>query len=299
MTEFGALMRWVVGVDLRPHSHGAINFATWLHAHDQTGEAAFEALHVVENRLFELPEAPARAALLGNAKQATIAALTARKAVDEFDHIAALEADDVTDTLAAAGALASTTGLIIGRRAADKDNRVIRLGKVARRLLRRLDSPVFVVPPDLEHDHIGAGPIVCAVDLDQPSVDVARFGQALGEAIGRKVRLVHVVDGGDPIGMEYLPEGTWNNIHAQTRESGEDALERWRHEHVLAAYTVLAQGQTVPKLISAARELDACMILCGSRKLSLVERMWSSSVGSALAAASHLPVGVVPSPSTD
>src|SRR5690606_38028598 len=243
----------------------------------------------------ELPEAPSRAELLGRAKQATIAALTARNAVDAFAHVDAIEGDDVIDTLAAAGALASTTGLIIGRRGAESDDRVIRLGKVARRLLRRLESPVFVVPPDLERAHIGAGPIVCAVDLDQHGVDVARFGERLGQAIGRQARLVHVVDKGDPIGIEYLPEITWTDLRDRARATGQAELNRWRDEAGLTAYTLLAQGQTVPKLISAARELDACMILCGSRRLNLAQRIWMSSIGSTLAAGAHLPVGVIPS----
>ena len=289
-------MRWVVGVDLRPHSHGAINFAAWLHAHDKTGQAALEALHVVESRLFELPESPARAELLGRAKQATIAALTARKAIDAFAHIDAIEGEDVIDTLAAAGALTSTTGIIVGRRAAESDDSVIRLGKVARRLLRRLESPVVVVPPDLERAHIGAGPILCAINLDDHGVAVARFGERLGQAVGRQARLIHVVDSGDPIGIEYLPEGTWNDIRQRARETGQTQLTQWRDQAKLTAHTLLAQGQTVPKLLAAARELDACMILCGSRQLSLAQRIWMSSIGSTLAAASHLPVAVIPSP---
>jgi nucleotide-binding universal stress UspA family protein len=289
------IMRWVVGIDLRPHCHGAINFAGWLKAHDQTGQARFEALHVVENRLFELPESPSRVAVLGHAKQATIAALTARNAVDVFDHVDSIEGDDATEMLAAAGALATNSGLIIGRRAPEDDTRIIRLGKVARRLLRRLESPVFVVPPDLEHTHLGAGPILCAIDLDQHGVDLARFGERLGAVIGRPARLMHVLDAGDPIGLEYLPEAAWADLRNRERETGQAALETWREQAGLSAYALLAHGQTVPKLISAARELDACMILCGSRQLSLTQRMWTSSVGSALAAAAHLPVGVVPS----
>lgn len=282
MSEPAELMRWVVGVDLRPHSHGAINFAAWLRDQDQTGQASFEALHVVENRLFELPEAPPRPIVLGRAKQATIAALTA---------------DNVVDTLAAAGAAPSSTGIIVGRRAIDSELRVVRLGKVARRLLRRLESPVFVVPPDLERANVGAGPIVCAVDLDQHGVDVARFGEALGRAIDRPARLVHVIDTGDPIGVEYLPELTWTDIHTHAHAKGQAELIEWRERAGLSAYTLIAQGQTVSKLIAAATELDACMILCGSRQLSLAQRLWMSSVGSSLAAVAHLPVGVIPSPS--
>jgi nucleotide-binding universal stress UspA family protein len=296
MSAAAELMRWVVGVDLRPHSHGAINFAAWLRAQDQTGQARLEALHVVDKRVFELPDAPAPTIVLSRAKQATIAALSARHVLDAFAHVDAIEADDVIDTLAAAGALATSTGLIVGRRAAESDARVVRLGKVARRLLRRLDSPVFVVPPDLERAHIGDGPIVCAVDLDQHGVDVARFGEALGQAIGRPARLVHVLDAGDPIGIEYLPELTWTDMHTHARAAKEAALSKWRDEAGLGAYTLIAEGQTVTQLINAALELDACMILCGSRKLSLAQRMWLSSIGSSLAAAAHLPVGVIPSP---
>jgi nucleotide-binding universal stress UspA family protein len=295
MSEAAEMMRWVVGIDLRPHCHGAINFAAWLHAHDKTGQAVLEALHVVESRLFDLPESPARAELLGRAKQATIAALTARNALDVFAHVDAIEGEDVIDTLAAAGALASTTGIIVGRRASEKDDRMIRLGKVARRLLRRLESPVFVVPPDLEQGHIGAGPILCAVDLDANGVEVARFGERLGAAVGRQVRLIHVVDAGDPIGLEYLPEVTWNDMRQASQSDGQTRLAQWRDGAGLSAEALIAQGQTVPKLISAARELDACMILCGSRQLSLAQRIWLSSIGSTLAAAAHLPVGVVPS----
>jgi nucleotide-binding universal stress UspA family protein len=232
--------------------------------------------------------------VLGDAKRATIAALVARKAADAFAHIDAIEADDVVDLLAGAGGLAATTGVIIGRRAPEADGGLVRLGRVARKLLRRLESPVFVVPPDLEQAHIGAGPIVCAVNLDQHSVDAAEFAVRLGEAIGREVRLVHVIHSSDPIGIGYLPETTWNDIHRRQRDDAKVTLQRWRDDAKLPAYTLVSDGRTVPQLISAARELDACMILCGSRRLSAAERLWSSSVGSALAAASHLPVGVIP-----
>lgn len=292
------VMRWVVGLDLRPHSHGAINFASWLHEHDRGGELGheliIEGLHLVDSAVLELPDTPSRTEILGNAKRAALAALVARKAAEAFAHVDAVEARDLVDTLAAAGALAHTTGVIVGRRAKGEDLALVRLGRVARRLLRRLDSPVFVVPPDLEREHIGPGPIVCAVTLDDQGVEVARFGERLGRAIGRGTRLVHVHDPGSPIGIEYLPEGTWDNYHHRQAEERAGALARWRDANDLQAKVVTAHGQTVPKLITSARELDACMILCGSRRLSLAQRMWTSSIGSTLAAAAHLPVGVIP-----
>jgi nucleotide-binding universal stress UspA family protein len=295
-TEQSEPMRWVVGLDLRPHSHGAINFAVWLHRHDQTGTMTFDGLHVVESALFELPEAPAHVELLGQAEKAARTALQVRDATDAFSSVDAVDAVDVVDTLVAASKLVITTGIIIGRRAAGGEHHaLVRLGKIGRRLLRRLEAPTFVVPPDLEVPHIGPGPIVCAVTLDEHGVEVARFGERLAAAIGRRARLVHVVDNGDPIGLQYLPEGTWDDLHRRQRDEGQAAMQAWRDTAGLSSPILLAQGQTVPKLISAARELDACMILCGSRQLSLSERLWISSIGSTLAAAAHLPVGVLPS----
>jgi nucleotide-binding universal stress UspA family protein len=288
-------LRWVVGIDLRAHSHGAINFASWLREHDCSGSMVIDGLHVIENALFELPAVPAHVELVDDARKATLAALQARDATEAFSSVDVVEADDVIDTLAGAGQLAITTGIIIGRRAAEGEHAWIRLGKVGRRLLRQLDSPTFVVPPNLERESIGAGPIVCAVTLDDHGVAVAQFGERIGKVLGRNTLLVHVIDSGDPVGVAYLPPGAWEDLHRRQREFGEVALQNWREASGLAANTLLAQGQTVAKLLTAARELDACMILCGSRRLGLAERAWTSSIGSTLAAAAYLPVGVLPS----
>ena len=287
--------RWLVGLDLRPHSHGAINFARWLAARDQAGSMRLDGLHVIPEHLLELPTAPARAQLVGNAERATRATLEARGADEAFRSLEIVISHEVVDTLAAAGELPICAGLIIGRRSAGEDPlSIVQLGKVARRLLRRLSAPTFVVPADLELAHIGRGPIVCAVTLDDAGVTLARYAESFAALCGCELRLVHVVSGGDPVGLQYLPAAAWDDLHARERDASSQALKAWRDAAGLSAATALVQGRVVPKLISAARELDACMILTGSRRLSLAERVWMSSVSSGLAAASHLPVGVVP-----
>lgn len=290
-------MRWVVGLDLRPHSHGAINFAHWLSDHDKHPEQLrIDGLHVVESGLFDLPGGKSRVGVLGDALAAARVAVAVRGADAAFSSIDVVESakgDGVVQLLTAAAELPITDGIILGRRAAGEHGALVRLGKVARKLLRRLPAPTFVVPPDLERQHIGPGPIVCAVALDEHGVAVARFGERLAQRLGRSARLVHVIDSGDPIGLQYLPEGSWDNLHERRRDDAQAQIVQWRDAAGLSAYTLLAQGQTVPRLVSAARELDACMILCGSRRLTLAERVWISSVGSSLAAAAHLPVGVV------
>lgn len=294
-------MRWVVGLDLRAHSHGAINFAQWLHAHDkQPEQLRIDGLHVVEARQFNLPGGKSHAEVVGDALRAARVAVSVRGATEAFSSIDVVESvpsvdGGVDDVLTTAAKLWITDGIILGRRAAGDHGALIRLGKVARRLLRRLPAPTFVVPPDLELQHIGPGPIVCAIELNEQGVQVAHFGERLAKRLGRSARLVHVIDSGDPIGLQYLPEGSWDNLHARRRDDAQAQIVQWRDAAGLTAHTLLAQGQTVPRLVSAARELDACMILCGSRQLSLMERLWISSVGTSLAAAAHLPVGVLPS----
>ena len=286
--------RWVTGIDLRPHSHGAINFSRWLHAHDEDSQLSFDALHVVDTRALELPEAPSRTELVGRARSATQTALKVRSALELFDSVSIVDSDSVVETLDSAGVLRITAGLILGRRAAGEDQAFIRLGRVARRMLRRLPCPVFVVPSDLELHHVGMGPIVCAVELDDQGLSLVRHARALGVLVGRPVHVVHVVGDNTPVGFAYVPETAWDQAHEHIHARGKSELEAWLDAAGHELESSCPRGRVVPTLIAKARELDACMILSSSRRLSATERLFISSVGSTLAAAAHVPVGIIP-----
>lgn len=286
--------RWVTGLDLRPHSHGAINFTRWLHAHDKGGALTFDGLHVVDAVALELPSAPSKTELVGAARAAARTALEVRGAREIFSSVDVIDSDEVVETLSSAGELRITAGLILGRRAAGEDAAFIRLGKVARRLLRRLPCPVFVVPADLELRHIGAGPIVCAVELDKGGLALVRYAERLGEILEREVHVVHVVGDNTPVGFAYVPETAWDEAHEHIHDRGRSQLQTWLAEAGLELASSCPHGRVAPSIIAEARELDACMILSSSRRLSTTERLFMSSVGSSLAAAAHLPVGIVP-----
>jgi nucleotide-binding universal stress UspA family protein len=49
--------------------------------------------------------------------------------------------------------------------------------------------------------------------------------------------------------------------------------------------------------LNDARAADACAIVCGSRRLAVVDRLFTASVGTDLARVSDRPVLVVPSAS--
>lgn len=62
---------------------------------------------------------------------------------------------------------------------------MIRLGRVARRILRRLGAPVLVVPPDLRAEQIGGGPVTALTSVSADSARACRFAADLAARLGR------------------------------------------------------------------------------------------------------------------
>ena len=81
---------------------------------------------------------------------------------------------------------------------------LMRLGSVARRMLRQLKQPTIVVPPDLLASQVGRGPVLVAVDFTEDSVRALNWARSFAETIGRPVRLVHFVDVPDQAGYAGL-----------------------------------------------------------------------------------------------
>ena len=96
-------------------------------------------------------------------------------------------------------------------------------------------------------------------------------------------------------GAHYIPAATREKIAAESQEAGERELKEWVAGLGLSGVTaVVRQGQTAAQVLRLARETKAAMIVTGSRRLSTVERLLLTSVGSELAATSPVPVMVVP-----
>lgn len=284
--------RWRVGLDLRPRSHGAARFAAWLHERDPS--IHLDGVHLVDASLLELPDSGARVQLVDRARRAAEAALESLGVREHYQHVHALVTTDVVRALAVSGGLSTVTGLIVGRRAGGEERALVRLGRICRRLLRRAESPVFVVPPDLEPAHLGAGPIVCAVTPEPASLAAARYAMQLGKAIDRPVLYIQAIALSVPMGLPYVPESAWVNLHEQHMGRSQETLAQWCDKNGLEGEQKVISGPVVYELIATARRLDGCMIVCGSRQLSTAERLWTASTGMGLAAGSHLPVAIVP-----
>ena len=156
-------MRWVVGIDLRPLSAGAIRFCTWLRETSRARDGeVFLAVHVLEQR------------------------------------------------------------------AARRDGKgIVRLGRVARRLLRSAAGPVVVAPPDLESGHLGTGPVVALTSLRADSVEACRFGASVAELLGRELAVVHVAPVPKDFGRSHLPIRSLDSIREDYRARAERGLQEW------------------------------------------------------------------------
>jgi nucleotide-binding universal stress UspA family protein len=291
-------MRWIVGLDLRPSSQGALHFGRWLaeRMHDAPQRSLF-AVHVVEQEsTFPILRYHAEEEVrLGavTAAQRAVDAAGAQAWVGTPQVVVGTTADD---RLAAVVPLYHAAGILVGRQAKAGQDRIVRLGRVARRLLRALPAPVVIVPPDLLASQIGDGPVVLATELSPASLAAARFARALATKLGRELLVAHVVPLPDNVGVvAYVPDFSWEKAGSDWHDSAVENLVRWDAENEVGAdRRVVDAGLVITRLVDLAERERACMVVCGSRSLNALERVFTSSVATDLAAAARVPVAVVP-----
>ncbi len=287
-------MRWIVGLDLLERSRGATRFAAWLQKH--TGDHLM-GVHVIENSpyAFEGPgetEPDFGAWVLQRARES----LEQNKVASAFAEVDAIEASAPEDGLEAAIEQGRGEAMIIGRVAARDAHGLVRLGRVARRLVRTLPSPVVVAPADLMEAEVGEGPVIVGVDMHEHSQAAIRFGRALANKIGRPLVLAYVAEPPRSI-RSYLPHEFRDKARVENLDRTRARVSSWigQHELDLGDARVEVRGGAVgPVLTTIATEENACMIVVGSRRLSTAARLFRSSVGSELAANSPIAVALVP-----
>jgi nucleotide-binding universal stress UspA family protein len=289
--------RWIVGLDLRPTGQGALRFARWLAGATREGQPSFVGVHVLEEdtlraalRYHHLDE------LIAGAREEAEMLLHNAGATGVLAALQVVQGVHAEQTLEAARGEHHAEGLIVGRQAPREGHHLLRLGKVARRLLRSLGGPVVVVPPDWEPDAVSPeGPIVCATNLGDGSIPAARFAAELARRLGRALVVVFTVAVPEDYGAHYIPAATRQKIAVESQEFGERDLSAWLADTGLTGTTaVVRQGHVTEQVLRLARETKAALIVTGSRRLSTLERVLITSVGSELCATSPVPVVVVP-----
>jgi nucleotide-binding universal stress UspA family protein len=278
-------MKWIVGLDFRPSCVGALEWVQWLR---ERGGAAQEAVaaHVVE-----IPPGWV-GPMLGAARIEEDARRFLGECGVELD-VRVLEMMTPVEGLAHAVAVHRADAIAIGRRSTIEGDEIIRLGRVARRLLRRLPAPVAICPADLEPTMLPAGPVLVAIAPAAPSSAAVHFGRALASSLGREVVLGSVLPPAFPTGITYVAAPAYRG---EDNEVIRAELTQWLAEQGIGEAPVVSEGPVVPRLLELASELRACAIVCGSRLLSATDRITHTSIGTTLAGIARIPVIAVPPP---
>lgn len=289
-------MEWLVGMDLTDRGQGALGYARWLAGVLPAGRDRFTGVHVLEenelrqllryHHLEEVEQQAAAAAARVATQAGADAVLTERRVV---------VGTTAEHTLEGLAHQPGVRALVIGRQARRGEKRVVRLGRVARRLLRTLPAPVVVVPPDLQPSDVGEGPVLFAASTDDDATAAAELAKQLAADLGRPLSVVHVVPGDDYLAAEMVPAGVAGDFFHELRQDHERNLVAWMRAHGLGGVPhLVSEGSVVDRLAEVAREERSPLVVVGSRGLGLGMRLFSSSVATDLAAASEVPVVVVP-----
>lgn len=225
--------------------------------------------------------------LCDEARSAAEKAAVEAGAREAFDRIEAVPGSPV-DALVAASNFYDVDGLLIGRHGPRDGGTIVRLGTVARQLLRRLPTAVMVVPPDHDPAEHPRGPVLVATDLAPDASAAGRFGLRLAQELGVDLVLLHVPETGQLAAQ--LGAAPHSPIVADP-----EAFDQWVQQYGLGgARTETCPGDPVEQTLKLARAHDASIIVCGSRRLSTMDRVFQASTGSTLAAHARRPVVVVP-----
>ena len=286
--------KWIVGLDLRPTGKGAIEFAQWL-SQASKGAARMVGIHVLEesqmqsalryHHLDELEKAAEEAADMMVKDSGAEKALLGRHVVQGVKASGALET---------ALAYHLANGLIVGRQAPREGRRILRLGRTARRLLRRLPGPVVVVPPDYEEPPPDA-PVVVTTNLRQDASTAMHFGAEFAKLTGRPLVALHIIPSPEDYAAHYIPEESRRKIADEHEKDARLRIRQWLTGLGLHAdKEEIIPGHITDTAVEYVKDGSAALLVCGSRRLSTIERLLLTSIGSELAAHASSAVAVVP-----
>lgn len=285
---------WIVGVDLRHRSDGAVRFGAWLR--EQTGDAIdLVGIHVAPTTAIdEMDRFEGRVRVRERLKTEAALAMERSGVREAFAEVEVVEASEPADALASERARRAAGALIVGRKAASDGRDLVRLGSVARRLLQRLVVPTFVVPPDLDPGKLGDGPVVLAVTPAEASEGAVEIGAAVAGMLRRPVLYVRVVSVPEEYTQIYWSTDALAQFKGQTIQAAQDRTGAWLSDHGRRDPLVVRYGDTITEILAVLDEQRAPLLVCGSRLLSRVERVIALSTSSELAARAAVPVLVVP-----
>jgi nucleotide-binding universal stress UspA family protein len=231
------MSRWIVALDTRGSCRGAIVFSEWLRSHGMLAQDEFVGVYVFERA--QVPTISGRPLRgedwLGERARQKVEAILAATGTNALARVHWEDGVAADDALVDVCERIGATGMIIGRRATTRGGHLVRLGKTARRMLRRLPVPIITVPPDFDPLPHADGPVLCAVDLAEHSAPAARLAAALAEALGRPLRIVHVLVVPKKLELQEEDPTTRRDLVNELLRETTVRLKRWCEQQGLSS----------------------------------------------------------------
>jgi nucleotide-binding universal stress UspA family protein len=166
------------------------------------------------------------------------------------------------------------------------------LGSVSAAVAGGAHSPVLVVGPSATFGH---GPIVAGIDGSEFSLDAARIALALDRRIERGFRLVHAYTVRPIPGVSVVPDARAELAQVDEQTAEELLAGVARKLGIPEEETLTGRDGSEPAaLVGLARDLDAALIVVGSRGLGAVRAALLGSFSTSVLADASCPVVVVP-----
>ncbi len=193
--------------------------------------------------------------------------------------------------------------VILGSRGFGPLKRAV-LGSVSSSVVRHAHGSVLVVRGDRrEEDHL-PGRILLALDGSKEANAATRAAVETSNATGSELHIVYVVDTGPRmptmpwtpypgLGTSDMWEETWRETKRKSRAWVDQQAERIEAEGAKPEDVHLAFGKPDEAIVKLGEELEAGLIVTGSRGLDGVRRALMGSVSESVVRHAHCPVLVV------
>lgn len=184
--------------------------------------------------------------------------------------------------------------VVVGSRGLSPIRRAV-VGSVSLSVVRHAHGPVLVVRGDGRAEESRIGPIVLAVDGSRESRLAAGAAAEISAATGSTVHLIYVMPVearlyGRHFYSQEVRKSLLEEAKAGARKYLEEQAEDVRSGGGDVTQTYLGTGRPDEEIVELAEEIDAGMVVLGSRGLGGVRRALVGSVSDSVMRHAHCPV---------